>query len=155
MMLDLTRRGFLGRLVAVPAIALIPNSIVAAAEHVNSLLNPITPGSPLIITDGLIEDIIFWYEGVPKDAHASIGIMRPDGSQIVQCGITTRSTFRWRALPGGPIMATEDHPAMIYAQRIPGLRARVSAQVKDLHFDNRYFYGDEGARCLVELMKKD
>ena len=140
---QITRRGFLGCLIAVPTLAAIPHSVISAADRVGGQVSSLDPSNSLIITQGKIYDILFWYEGIPQDSHGAIGVKSLDGSDLLQCGINTRATFRWVASPGGELIATEKSPAIIFAQRVTGLTPRVSAHVECSETGNRYFYGDD------------
>ena len=144
-----TRRGFLGCLVAIPTILVVPKLIVEAADRVSGLVRPVNPGSPLMISGGELYDVIFWYAGKPKDAQGSVGIRRLAhggkdgvGYDVMQVGMNSRATFRWVAPPGLGIITSEKNPVIIYGQSIPGLEARIAAHVRTPTGDI-YFFGDE------------
>ena len=124
--LTTTRRRFLGALLVLPTIALVPNSIIAAAERV------IVPNSALILNKkGVLEDFTFWYrpnieDGVYPDSAGSLEIVRlPVGEPLITVGAHVRATYRWVAAPGQGIVITEKQPVMVYLERVEGVNGHV------------------------------
>ncbi len=115
------------------------------ACSLSGMVKPLTPGAPLMITRGKLYEIVFWYEGKPKDGQGSIGVKRlgdRGGYDVMQAGMNARATYRWIARPGGEIVTSEKDPVIIYAEKIPGLTARIAAHV-EASGENYYFFGDE------------
>ena len=116
-----TRRRFLGSLLVLPTIALVPNSIIAAAERI------IVPDRTLILKKkGVLEDFTYWYrpnteDGDYPDSVGSLEVVRlPGGEPLITVGAHVRATYRWVAPPGHGVVVTEKSPVMIYLEKVEG-----------------------------------
>jgi len=125
-MIDLTRRNFLGTLVAAPAAYLLPSLIIEAAER----LVPAAVGQRVRF-DGKLTDILFQYESKkPLRGVGAGGIFRADGTPLLHAPFTAQANYQWVAPPGHELVVTKEEPLGLYMEKVPGAVGRITAFIK-------------------------
>lgn len=115
-MIDLTRRGFLGTLLAVPIAASIPPRLVAAAEFVYEA--PAIVG-PLVGRILKIRAHCDWLGSeAPEAQMAKFGLVSVDGTPLILNAFSSLSGFIYRPFPPETPIATQDRPLLAYVESL-------------------------------------
>ena len=111
-MTEVTRRVFLGTVMALPVAAVVPAVFAEQADRV----------VPLAVKfyGGKIVDVTFWMEKPWMLAARAVtyGLMRADGPNaygpILSCPTDARSMYRWVAMPSRGIVVTRSNPVYVH-----------------------------------------